>query len=230
MATSPNTGHVAGLWPRPTQGSSEAGVSQTAPRLTFQPTRASHSTLIADLTLSVLRGCWGGGGWRPSEARNYWATPCILGGPIRPSHLRSSICVSRKSSTSSPLALPRSYLTRGLRQSGTPRRTHDPQTQLYRPPLTPPAGLTSSPCGARLCPRRRTHQVHHLPLPQQRLLLPLGGLGGARQRPQLQQQEQQEAEEPLRDGGGGAVGAHGARRPREARSGRRSRRRRGAGT
>lgn len=93
----------------------------------------------------------------------------------------------------------------------------------------PTAGRTSGSCGRRLWPRRRTHQVHHLPLPEQRLLLPLGGLGGARRRPQLQQQQQQEAEEPLRGGGGRDAGAHGARRSGEARSCW-SRRRRAAGT
>lgn len=81
MATSPNTGHVAGLWPRPTQGSSEAGVSQTAPRLTFQPTRASHSTLIADLTLSVLRGCWGGGAGDPQRPEIIGRLPVFWGVP-----------------------------------------------------------------------------------------------------------------------------------------------------
>lgn len=85
-----------------------------------------------------------------------------------------------------------------------------------------PPGASKTPTpfpgpAPRLCPLHPTHQVHHLPLPEQSLLLPFGGLGGARRRPQLQQEEQQEAEEPPR-GGGGALGAHGARRPRDARS------------
>lgn len=74
--------------------------------------------------------------------------------------------------------------------------------------------LPAAPAGPAPC----THQVHHLPLPEQRLLLPFWDLRGARRRPQLQKQEQQEAEQPRRGDRGGAVEAHGARRPRDVRS------------
>lgn len=151
-------------------------------------------------------------------------TPYHLGRPTRPT---SHLCSTMALSFWSPLRVPGLHHTHSPGPSLHVDSKRDTQAQARH--IHPAAQAVPTPNSwtyalPRLCPLHRTHQVHHLPLPEQRLLLPLGGLGGARRRPQLQQQEQQQTEEPLRAGGGGALGAHGARRPRGARS--RTRRRR----